>query len=216
METLQKLNEWLDKPVYTEGVVLYEKHIGSGFTLTMLKAGPDEYNRQLLSEALEAKRDELAAAIQTRKDAYPDQIVSAQQQEKNLLDERTVIKERLRMKLNSGSEGDEETCAWAFDILGIRDSLDGIYGERSFFDEHGYLPEATSIDAEQSESELLTRRNTLRTYITRYTKKLKAPLLTAEQQEKYVQLLEQYRSELHQIDSELSALNQSFNVPLLD
>ncbi|QIP14729.1 hypothetical protein G8759_19970 [Spirosoma aureum] len=212
---LEQLSHWLDRPVYTEGVVLYEQLIGAGFLLTMLKRGPDDYNRQRLTDALQAKRDELASTLRARQLAYPEPIVAAKADEKLLLDERTVTKERFRMKLNSGSTGDEETEEWAFRVLDIRDQLGAIYGERDFFDQHGYLPEVTSIDPEQNQADLLKRRNTLRTYVTRYKNRLQQPLITDEQQQSWVQLLQQYQSELHQVDQQLTALTNDGN-PILD
>jgi hypothetical protein len=211
---LEQLNYWLDRPVYTEGVVLYEQLIGAGFLLTMLKRGPDDYNRQRLTDALQAKRDELASALRARQLAYPEPIVQAKADEKLLLDERTVMKERFRMKLNSGSTGDEETEVWAFRVLDIRDQLGEIYGQRDFFDQHGYLPDLASIAPEQSLADLLKRRNTLRTYVTRYRNRLQQPLITDEQQQSWVQLLQQYQSELHQVDQQLTALTNDGNLIL--
>ncbi|GAB3550613.1 hypothetical protein [Spirosoma fluminis] len=206
MDLINQLAAWLEQPVYGEGVVLYERLIGPGFMLSMLKTGDDDYNRQKLTLALTEKHEQLVAEQQARQASYPEPLTASLQDAGILMDERTVLKERMRNQLNSGVYESPELKDWAFRILEIRDQLGVIYGRKDFFDQHGYMPEVASIDAEQTPADLLKRRNTLRTYITRYQNKLRT-ILTAEQQEKPVQLLEQYRKELYQVEQQLSAIN---------
>ncbi|RIV20538.1 hypothetical protein DYU11_21065 [Fibrisoma montanum] len=206
-DTLDELAAWLDAPKYEVGVMLYEKHLGTGFLLAMLKKGPDDYNRQKLREALEAKHEQLSAEHQARQSAYPQPLVSSLEQAKRLMDERTILKERMRNQFNSGVTESEELKGWAFRILAIKDELDTIYGRRNFYDQHGYLPEVAAVDAELAPEELVTRRLTLRTYITRYSKKLRGAL-SEEQMQTYTQKLAQYQSELHTIEMQLDALTR--------
>lgn len=77
MELLDQLSAWLDEPRYEPGVLLYEQCFGHGFVLSMLQAGPDDYNRQTLQTALEEKFEQLKAEQQTRLAAYPEPLTSA-------------------------------------------------------------------------------------------------------------------------------------------
>lgn len=200
------LASWLEKPVYTEGVLLYERLIGAGFVLSMLKTGPDDYNRNVLTEALQQKHDALLAEKTVRQQAYPEPLKQQEATSKLQQDERTILKERLRIKFNSGSPGDEDSKAWAFNVLDIRDSLTDFFGRQDFFDEHGYLPDEEQLDTEQSLAALYTRRNSIRTYLSKYKKTVDNPLSTAEQVDTAVDKLKAYRSELFQIEQQIARL----------
>lgn len=211
METLDKLNQWLDQPVYEQGVVLYQQLLGDGFVLDMLKTGPDAYNRQTLLDALTAKRDELAAQRQARIETYPEDLLDSLEMGKTLMDERTAIKERMRMRLNSGVTESEEIKDWAFRILSIVDQLGGIYGRRDFFDEHGYLPDAVSVDHERTPAQLMQRMLTLRTYVSREGRKIRSRLSTEEQVRQATSKLREFQSELHQVENLLAATQQTLD-----
>jgi hypothetical protein len=208
METIDQLNSWLERPVYGDGVMLYQKLIGGGFVLNMLKKCDDEYNRRTLIDALTAKRDELITAQAALVERYPEPLTASLDDGKLLMDERTILKERMRIQLNSGVTESEELKEWAFRILDIRDELARIYSKKDFFDQYGYLPDVASVDAEQTPTQLIKRQLTLRTYVTRYRKKLNN---LAESDESYapnLARLQQYSSELHQVEQQLTAMTQ--------
>ncbi|RYC69792.1 MULTISPECIES: hypothetical protein [Spirosoma] len=208
-ESIEQLSAWLDAPLYEQGVLLYEKLIlptpaGSTFVLGMLKAGADDYNRQILHTALSSLHEQLGERLLLQQASYPQPLVDALEDGKRLMDERTILKERLRMAYNGGTREGDELRTWSFRILDIGDELTMIYGRRHFFAEHGYLPDE-SEPVVRSAQALLTRRNTLRTFVSRYKKRLVAAG-TEPERLKCQTLLAQYHSELFQIQQQLDTL----------
>jgi len=206
MKTIDQLNDWLDKPVYDQGVLLYEKLIGTGFVLSMLKSGADDYNRNTLTQALTAKRDELATQQQELTERYPEELTASLDVAGLLMDERTALKERLRMRLNEGVTDSVHHKDWAFRILEIRDELGAIYGRKEFFDQHGYLPDVASLDAEATPAQLMKRLLTVRTYVTRYKKIVNRLPIGDAAYETNLQLLKRYTSEQHELHQQLEAM----------
>ncbi|MCX6216479.1 hypothetical protein [Spirosoma sp.] len=201
------LTAWLQRPVYNEGVVLYERLIGGGFLLTLLKTGEDDYNREKLTTALSDKLLSLQADEKALKESYPVSLITQLDGGGLLMDERTILKERMRTLLNGGVTKSEELKQMAFRILAIKDELDGIYGRKHFFEQNGFLPEQASLAPELEAPELLLRRrNTLRTYVTKYTALLAQPL-APNRQRKYLSKLEGFLQELHGIDTHLAVLS---------
>ena len=92
----------------------------------------------------------------------------------------------------------------------IATSSGEIFGHRDFFHNHGYLPEVASIDADQTPTELLRRLLTLRTYVTRYSQKLKNVNLMDEQLQTYTEKRQQYQTELHQVEQLLTAMSTPY------
>ena len=211
--TIAELAAWLATMPYQAGVLLYERVIGADFLLTVLKTGPDDYNRRRLTTALRDRQEQLSEAAQEQASRYPDSLKTDLREGKRLMDERVILKEQLRQladRIPADGAGTvrEDMKTRAFRILAIGALLDGIYGKRRFYDQHGYLPEAISPTADMAPADLVKRRNTLRTYVSKQTRDL--PTLTdADQHRKATERLARYQSELHQIDETLSALSQN-------
>ena len=213
MDTINQLTAWLERPVYEEGVLLYQRLIGAGFVLSMLKSGPDDYNRNTLTAALETKRAQLLADQQTRLESFPEALTDSLEVGKLLMDERTVLKERLRLRLN-GELTQTDTCKeLAFRILDIRDALGTIYGRKDFFVQHGYLPEAEGMDADQTPAQLMKRMLTVRTYVTRYNKLVNSTPLADPRYQTNLNKLRHYQGELHQVEQQLNAM-MTYHAPL--
>jgi hypothetical protein len=107
------------------------------------------------------------------------------------MDERGALKERLRVYYQQDRPAGELKEA-AFRILEIGKELDGIYSEKRFWNQTGYLPERAT-ETEETPEQLLKRRNTLRTYVTKYRKSGAA------------EKLQRYESELWEVEEKLKA-----------
>lgn len=207
MDPIEQLAAWLDKPVYEEGVLLYQKFIGEDFLLTMLKMGKDEYNREKLEKALSARHEQLLTEQAQKKAAYPDRLVTALQSGGLLQDERMLTKEKMRGLYNGGVSESPELKELAFRILAINDELDTIYGRRDFFEQHGFLPdEATAVLPESDpQAAQITRRNNLRSYVSKDKRELETtfdPIRRAKLEKRLTRNL----TELEQLDLTLKAI----------
>jgi hypothetical protein len=209
-ELIQSLSAWLDKPVYADGVVLYQKHIGTGFMLSMLQNGPDDYNRKYLRDALTEKRDQLTLEHQAKVSSYPEHLVEKLDAGGLLMDERTIKKEHLRLAFNSGIDGNQQTFADTARIIEIVDTLGQTYGEKDFFEEHGYLPDAAGVEVELAPDKLKQRQLSVRAYVSKYKGYVEEAEAAGDTpKSSHVAKLAKYRTELHQLDQQLIALNQS-------
>lgn len=208
-QPIDQLTTWLQQPVYLTGVSLYERLIGPGFLLEMLKAGVDDYNRECLHDALAKHLAELQQAEKAKKESYPETLVAELGSGGLLMDERTILKERMRVLYNSGISEGEELQIMAFRILDIKDNLDGIYGRKHFFEQHGFLPDAAGmLPEEETPASLLKRRNTLRTYVSKYQKAVETAY-EPKKLRKAKAKLEAFQAELHEVDNHLLQLNKS-------
>lgn len=226
IETIEQLSAWLDQPVYGAGVLLYERFVlagssGSGFVLGMLKTGEDDYNRQTLVDALTRHRDALTAAQQALVASYPDGLTNALAVAKGLMDERTVLKERMRMQYNGGVMESDQIKTWAYRVLTIRDELRAIYDRKHFFDRHGYLPDSGPVD-DQPEStpmtanQILQRMLNLRTYVTRTKKQLQAVPVDSGRFTELHHRLKGFTTELHTVEAELKQFLTVDHAPVHD
>lgn len=203
-----QLTAWLQHPIYADGVLLYAQLIGEDFWFRQFRKSSDDYNRVQLQTALEKKLDQLQIEEAARKAAYPESLKNALTGGGGLMDERTILKERMRALYNGGVTDSEELKAMAFRILAIKDELDRVYGRKHFFEQHGFLPEAATFLPETiSPTDLLKRRNTVRTYVTKYTAQEKItfdPIALKKVQHK----LQQFQTELADLDNQLSQAAQ--------
>lgn len=203
---IERINDWLQNASYEPGLRLYERLIGADFTLRMLQAGPDDYNWRQLENALLAKLSQLEADRDAQQSAYPEQLTSQLDQAKLLMDERTILKERLRGLYRAGIFQTEESAGWAFRILAIKAELDRIYGRKRFYDSHGFLAEDTGLESDQAS--LIARRNNVRTYLTKYKQALDGSLDEAKRA-KYKKKYNQFLVEVHDLDTQLSAIQST-------
>ena len=227
-DPISRLGAWLERPVYGTGVLLYEQLIlagpsGSAFILTMLKTGEDNYNRDTLTTALRQHHTALTETQQKRAASYPPELNDSLTTAKGLMDERTVLKERMRMQYNGGICEGEQLKGWAYRVLAIRDELKGTYDRKAFFDRHGYMPDSRTTEGtdsagaapERTAGDLFRRKHTLRTYVTRTTKELVTHELDTDRYKHLSNKLKTYTIELNRVEEELTELLQT-NGPIHD
>lgn len=168
---IAEITAWLASPKYWDGVKLYEKFGDSLFLKSMFLTSEDDYNRGKLIAELERIN---AAAVEFEQkvvEAMPSDLVEQLELARRLMDQRSAIKERIRTYYLDG-KGDEIIRPLAFEILSINDQLLRIYDKERFFRQTGYLPQPETL-AEETVEQLITRRNTLRTYLSREKKEHK-------------------------------------------
>lgn len=212
---IEKLLQWFENPDYSAGVLLYKSLLGDGFMLTMLQNGADDYNRKVLKTALNEQLDRLQRETKAKADAYPEPLVADLRRGGLLMDERTILKDRMRQFANSGINQHPDLTTMAHRILEIKDELDAIYGQKNFFDQNGFMPGAASVpDPITTPADLIRRRNSVRTYITRYTKK-RDQAGDPQKREAYQVKLTAFQRELHQLDTDvLPFISHPAHVPV--
>lgn len=167
---IETITAWLVDEVYYEGVLLYEKYGSNAYLKKFFRDGTESHRRVLLTQELRQMLEEKQAAFIQKENARPDQIQTLLREAGSLMDERTALKERARMLIERKLDTPEEMGDIVCRIMqGINPRLNEIFGLRDFYDANGYLPESAAV-AVQSVSELMTRRNTLRTYLSRTAK----------------------------------------------
>lgn len=206
---LQQLTAWLDDPRYDAGVQLYKQMEGEGFLLRLFQTGPDDYNRAKLHQVLTEAHARLLTAEADLQAKLPHVLQTQLAAMPALMDERTVLKEKLRTAFVLGRREGDDLKTMAYRILQIRDELDTVYGRKKFFAEHGFFPDSAAETEEGNQvvtpAELLKRRNTLRTYVTRYRKAFnEAP--GDEARARVLAKLKPYQTELDAIDNQLARL----------
>lgn len=168
---IEAITAWLETEVYYEGVQLYAQYGTNTYLKQFFEAGTESHRRALLTQELKELLAKTSAAVQAKADARPDVIQVLMREAGNLMDERTALKERARVIIERKLDSEEQLGEIATKIMqGINPRLDEIFGLRDFYDSNGYLPETAAV-AVQSVSDLIIRRNTLRTYLSRTAKK---------------------------------------------
>ncbi|QJD79533.1 hypothetical protein [Spirosoma rhododendri] len=215
---LEQLAAWLDNRVYDVGVLLYQQIHGDGFMLSMLKGGADDYNRKKLTDALQTHHDQLSAAETALVESYPESLTGDLERGKILMDERTALKERMRYMADQGITKGEDLKRLAYRVLTIRDDLGTIYGRKEFFRQHGYMPDAPAVDPAITEAALMKRLLSVRTYISKETRRLAQLTADDPKRPKYEQKLRAFTSEAEQLKQQLATLtnNPYDNVTILD
>lgn len=203
---LEQLATWLDNRVYEAGVVLYQDIFGPGFLLTMLKTGPDDYNRGKLTAALETHYEQLVAEQQTIVSSYPESLSDEIEHSKLFMDERTAIKERMRVLYEQGITSGDQLKDCVFRILRIGDQLSDIYGRKDFFHQYGYMPDQPEDEAPMSETELVKRLLTVRTYVTKYKKRVDQAPSDSPDRKKLADKLAEFTSEAHHLQRQIDLL----------
>ncbi|GAB3177603.1 hypothetical protein [Telluribacter humicola] len=186
---LTELTAWLEKPQYWPGVQLYETYGSSAFLKKLFRSSEDDYNRKKLTEELTKLLDQYQVQEQAVLDSMPTELTNKLEVARRLMDERSALKERLRVYDGQKAPAEQMKAA-AFEILAINDQLDEIYAEERFFRQVGHLPEKTDF-AQDSVEWLMKRRLTLRTYVSRYRSR--------------PDKLQEYQNELFQVEQKLQA-----------
>lgn len=168
---IEEINAWLTDEIYYEGVLLYDKYGSNAYLKKFFNHGTESHRRTLLTQELTELLEKTKAALQAKADARPNQIQTLMREAGSLMDERTALKERARIIIERKLDTPSELSEIALRIMQcINPRLDEIFGLRDFYDANGYLPETAAV-AVQSVTELINRRNTLRTYLSRTAKK---------------------------------------------
>lgn len=165
---IQEIENWLSEPVYIVGVELYAKYGTSAYLKRVFPTSSDSFNKKKLTNELtqileDAKAIEAAKPVQQE----TDEIKALRSQAKSLLDQRSALKERARVIVSLGITESDELKTIAYQLAyDLKKELDSIYGRIQYWQVNGYLPESETI-AITGVSDLIRRRNTVRTYLSR-------------------------------------------------
>lgn len=166
-ELIEKLENWLKAPVYYEGVQLYEMHGKSKLLKRMFSKGSDDYNFHVLHRELESLLDDARKKQAELDDKTPHFIKDLRNDTKRLMDERVILKEQARQVISQGETSGERLKEIAFRLaFGIKKDLDRKFSMIEFWERNGFLPEMQQ-HKQRNVAELVKRRNTLRTYVSR-------------------------------------------------
>jgi hypothetical protein len=166
-KAIEEIEKWFETEIYYEGVQLYLKYGTNDYLKKFFNDGTERHRRTLLSTELKELFEQLVLEAQQKADARPNELQQLLREAGSLMDERTALKERARQLIERKIDTPQELGEIALEIMQrITPRLDEIFGLRDFYESNGYLP-ATAAIAVQSISELYTRRNTLRTYLSR-------------------------------------------------
>lgn len=165
LSMIEIITDWLEYPLYWKGVELYKQYGESAFLKNVFNGGEDDYNRGKLIAALTEIRDNYVQEEEKVIEKMPETLTEKLEEARRLMDQRSAIKERLRVYYLS-EQPQAELKKEAFLILDINQRLQDIYDEERFYRQTGYLPEREVLSQETMQT-LITRRNTLRTYLSR-------------------------------------------------
>lgn len=166
-KAIEEIEKWFESEIYYEGVQLYQKYGTNDYLKKFFNDGTERHRRALLSTELKELLEHLQLEAQQKADARPSELQQLLREAGSLMDERTALKERARQLIERKLDTPQELGEIALEIMQrITPRLDEIFGLRDFYEANGYLPETAAL-AVQSISDLYTRRNTLRTYLSR-------------------------------------------------
>mgnify|MGYP000088406831 CR=1 FL=1 len=184
---LKELQSILQSFDYDEALDWFTRHVeGKFFVKEVLSSGEDSYNRKKLIEELreieealleeQEEEDPIEEAGTEPAEPSPKRsprvvTQAASTPEAQQLDEqwKPLYKEANHYFESLGYLATDEECKEAaFKVLDLMDEVEEIWEKKDFLAKHGELPEyaAPGVD-EWSESDLIKRRNTLRTYLSK-------------------------------------------------
>lgn len=165
---IKEIETWLSEPVYFDGVELYNQY-GTNAMLKRLFAGSgDSFNKKKLTDEL-AKILEAEKAKEALKPVQveTDEIKDLRALAGSLMDQRSALKERARVIISLGIHESEELKSIAYQLAyDIKSELDSVYGRINYWQVNGFLPHNDAV-AITGISDLIKRRNTVRTYLSR-------------------------------------------------
>ena len=189
---IKEIENWLCKPVYFDGVELYEKYGSSAMLKRVFAGSSDSFNKKKLTNEL-TEILEAAKAKEAAKPAIvePQEVKDLHTQAQNLMAQRSALKERARVIISLGITQSDELKTIAYQLAyDLKSELDGIYGRIQYWKVNGQLPHSEAA-AIQGIAELIKRRNTVRTYLSRDGKPEK---------------LEKWKSELFELDLKIKEM----------
>lgn len=168
-DVVGRLQAWLAKNDYTEGLRLYAELFGENVTYRLLVRGPNSFNVKKLHDALSAQLEKLKVQSEAQLVAEPSSVAELRSNASVLMNERTALKAQIRML-------DDEAMRFerAKRVLEIGEQLDRIYGQVEFFELNGQVwqePERLQVD------DPLRRYLNVRTYISRTAKALEVAIM---------------------------------------
>lgn len=178
---IKEIENWLTEPVYFDGVELYERYGTSGMLKRLFAGSSDSFNKKKLTNEL-AKILEDAKALEAAKPAVvePEEVKALHTQAYSLMSQRSALKERARVIISLGITQSDELKSIAYQLAyDIRAELDSIYGRIQYWKVNGQLPHSEAA-AIQGIADLIKRRNTVRTYLSRDGKPEKLEAWKAE------------------------------------
>jgi FtsZ-binding cell division protein ZapB len=155
---------------------------------------------QFLAKAPEVQVVKLTSAESRRQNLEnePEDVRNWHKSTYELMDERVLLKQRLRDLPDPQRREDRRVAAYR--ILDITAELDILFGQIAYWEEHGRVPSNQPL--ENQDILYPKRYMTLRTYVTRTTKKLKNAQTKAEKK-KWQDELNKWLQEMKQIEIEL-------------
>jgi len=165
---IKQIENWLLEPVYAEGIELYNLYGSSELLKRLFRESADNFNKKKLFQELTkildiAKAQEAEKPVQTE----TDDIKALRAVAGNLMDQRAAAKERARVIVSLGIHQSDELKSIAYQLAyDLKEELDQTYGRIKYWQVNGYLPQSDKI-AISGITELIKRRNTVRTYLSR-------------------------------------------------
>jgi hypothetical protein len=196
----KRIRNWLNDPAdYAVGIALLrETGKVSAFLMGLLERSDDEWNRARLIQELEpyaaAEPGTDAPETPTEK---PAPVLALEGQAGRLMDERVELKAGLRA-LAENETAAERRRVMALRVLAIGRELDGVYGQLRFWQEYGYLPVERDPDVDADERATLLN---VRTYVSRYKRKLGKLQPTSTAYAETEKLLKHYEAEKARLEA---------------
>jgi hypothetical protein len=170
IETTERLDAWLLRPDYVQGLRLYAELVGENVLYKTMLRGQNSFNIRKLREALMAARDQLKTTASQQIIQEPRNVADLRRNAGALMNERTALKAQIRLLTD-----EEQRRTRAYRVLDICEELDKIYGQIEFFEINGTSWEPPTET--NSDDSLVRRYLNLRTYISRTDKALNVAIL---------------------------------------
>lgn len=170
-ELAHQIRAWEKKQEYTEGLRLFRERYGENIRYRSLAKGTSDFNRQklreLLLDGLPPSPSEQTVKPKTTIANEPSTITEWRKETTILMDERIMLKQRLR---DLSDDETEQRKLAAFRILDITERLDHLFGKIRYYETYQRVPEEKAV--EENERQVTREYLNLRTYISRETRKL--------------------------------------------
>ncbi|AYQ31391.1 hypothetical protein [Runella sp. SP2] len=187
---LSKIQSWTNVLDYSQGIKLYRDLYGDTGLYYVFLVGSTSYNQEKLREEIEAAEQILLEEHQVANSNEPEEVKDWRRMTKELLNKRTQLKAQLHVLPTV-----EERRGHAFEILGISEELDDLFGKLALFEAQGLVYRPIEIETDNP----VRRYLNVRSYITKLQKKLKGQIL-ADDIAKTKSKLDEYLLELQSLE----------------
>jgi hypothetical protein len=192
LETIARLDAWLQKPDYVEGLRLYQELLGETVIYKVLLKGPNSFNTKKLTDTLKAEQAKLKEINVDQIITEPTGVADLRRNASTLMNERTALKAQIRMLTN---EAQRKTRALR--VLDICDELDQIYGQIEFFEINNTMWQPPTET--ESDDSVVRQYLNLRTYISKTAKALEETILP-DKKKSLKQKLDKYQAQKAQLE----------------